>query len=81
MVEGAGEQFGRRQEVRHKNYLFYADDVMIALLEPVWIKGVFSILVGLFNRVGLNNNVGNIVEMVCRSFQAEVTWSEAAYNQ
>ena len=34
MVEGAGKQGGRGQEVRHQNTLFCADDVMIVLSDP-----------------------------------------------
>ena len=34
MVEGAGEQGGRGQEVRHKIPLFYVDDVMVILSDP-----------------------------------------------
>ena len=53
---------------------------MVALLEPRKIKGAFSTLLGLFDRVGLETNVGKTVGMVCRPFQAAVTQSEAAYG-
>ena len=33
MVEGACEQGGRGHEGRHQNYLFYADDGMVASLD------------------------------------------------
>ena len=51
---------------------------MIALLDPGWIQGGFSILVGLFNGVVLKANVKNRVQMFFRLCQAAVTWSEAA---
>ena len=80
MVEGAGEQVGHGQEGRHQNYLFYAYDVMIASLDPGWLQGVFSILVGPFDRVSLKTNVRNTVEIFCRLFQVAVTRSEATYD-
>ena len=58
MVEGAEERRECGQKGRHKNSLFYADDVIVALLDPQWMKCAFSTLVGLFNWVGLQNNVG-----------------------
>ena len=63
MVEGMYEQSGRGKEVRHQNSLFYADDGMVELSYPRWLQGVFSILVGLFDRVGLKTNVGKTVDM------------------
>ena len=50
----------------HHNYLFYAEDGMVASSDPKWLQGEFSTLVGLFNRVGLQNNAGKTVGMVCR---------------
>ena len=40
-----------------------------------WLQGAFSAFVGLFDRVGLNTNVGKTVGMVCRLFQAAGTQS------
>ena len=45
--------------------MFYADDGMIALLDPDWLQGAFTALVGLFDRVGLRKNSGKTVSMVC----------------
>ena len=72
---------GRRQERRHQNDLLYADDGMVALLEPRWLQGDFSTLVGLLDRVGLWNNVGNTVGMVCCPCQEVGTQSEAEYGR
>ena len=52
---------------------------MVALLDPQWLQGEFITLVGLFDRVGLMNNVGKTVGMVCCPCQAEGTQMEAAY--
>ena len=38
-------------------------------------------MVGLFNWVGLRENVGKTVGMVCRPCQAELNQSEAAYER
>ena len=37
-------------------------------------------MVGLFDRVGLKNNVGKAFRMVCRPFQVAGTQSEASYG-
>ena len=75
------EEWGRRgQGVRHNNYLFYADDGMVAFLYEQCLQGCFITLLGLFNRVGLRNNVSNTVEMFCRTCHAAGTQSEAVYR-
>ena len=51
---------------------------MFTSLDPQWLQGGFSTLVGLFDRVVLKTNVGKTVEMVCCPCQAAGTLSEAA---
>ena len=43
----------RGRERRHQAALFYADNGMIASSDPRWLQWAFMILVGLFDRVGL----------------------------
>ena len=43
---------------------------MVASSDPIWIQGAFNVLVGLFDRVGLQKNVGKTVSMVCHPCQA-----------
>ena len=66
MVEGAEERGECVKEGRHHNSLLYADNGMVALSDLRWLQGAFSTLVGLFDEVGLRNNVGKTVVMVCR---------------
>ena len=66
MVKGAEDQGECGNEGRHKAALFYADDGMVASSYPHWLQGVFNTMVGLFDRVGLQANVGKTVGMVCR---------------
>ena len=66
MLEGTGRQGGRGQEGIHQNSVFYADDGMLAFLDPGWLPGAFITLVGLFERVGWYINFGNMVRMVYR---------------
>ena len=81
LVEGAEERGERGQEGRHQATLFYADNGMVASPYPHWIQGAFSTLVGLFDRVGLQTNVGKTVGMVrCPCWEAG-TQLEAAYRQ
>ena len=53
---------------------------MVASLDPQWLQGDFSTLVGLFNRVGLKTNVSKTVGIVCRPCQATGTQSEMKYG-
>ena len=53
------------KEGRHQVALFYADDGMVASSDPQWLQGAFNAPVGLFDRVGMQTNVGNKVGMVC----------------
>ena len=61
--------------------LFYANDRMVASLDPVWLQGAFNALVGLFDRVGLQTNVGKTVGMVCHPCQAAGNITTAAYGR
>ena len=81
MVEGVEEWVERGKKVRHHNVLFYAYNGLVASLDPRWIQGAFSTLVGLFDKVVLRNNSWKTVGMVCRPCQAAGTQSEAAYVQ
>ena len=53
----------------------------ITLLVPRWLQGNFRTLVGLFDRVGMNNNVRQTVGIVFCPCQVEVTQLEAAYER
>ena len=81
IMESAEERGGSRQKGRHKNALFYVDDGMVVSLDPRWIQGYFSTLVGMFDRVGLKTNTGKTVRIVCRPCQAAGTQLEAAYRR
>ena len=61
--------------------MFYADDGMVASLDPTWLQGAFNALIGLFDRVGLQNNVRNTVGIVCHPFQAAGKLTTAAYGR
>ena len=66
VIAGAEERGEHGKEGRHQDALFYADDGMVASYDPRWIQGSFNTLVCLFDRVGLQTNVGKKVDMVCR---------------
>ena len=75
---------GRRgKEERHtrlklKAAFFYAEDGMVASIDPWWIHTTFNLLTGLFDRVGLKTNVKKKMEMVCHPFRADGVKSEEA---
>ena len=62
------------KEGRHQVALFYADNGMVTSSNPGWLQCAFNTLVGLFDRVGLQTNVGKTVGMVCRPCQATGTF-------
>ena len=80
MVEIVDEWIGHIKESRHQNALFYANDSMVTSLEPIWIQGAFITLVGLFDRVVLNTNVGKTVKIFCHPCQVSGMQVEAVYR-
>ena len=76
--ERGGQDISRR-EVQYHGAFFYMDDGLVAPTDPEWLQGAFDTLVGMFDRVGLRTNVGNMVGMVFRPCQTAGTQSEAAY--
>ena len=69
----------RGRERRHQAALFYADDGMIASTDPRWLQWDFTILVGLFDRVGLKTNQRKTVSMACWPCSAAGNRLEQSY--
>ena len=69
------------QEGQHQAVLFYSDNGMVASSDPLWLQGAFNTLVGLFDRVGLRENVRKTVGMVCHPWQAAGNLSMEAYGR
>ena len=63
-LDEAEKRGERENEVRHQADLFYADDGMVASYDPRWLQWAFNALLSLFERVGLQKNVGKTVSMV-----------------
>ena len=61
--------------------MFYAEEGMVASSYPAWLQGAFNALVGLFDRVGLQTNVGKTVGMVCHTCQAAGNLTTTAYRR
>ena len=81
VVEEAEARGETGREGRHQAALFYADGGMVASSEPAWIQGAFNALVGLFDRMGLQTNIGKTVSMVCHPCQAAENITQAAYGR
>ena len=75
VISGAEEWGERVKEGRHQYSLFYVDNGMVASSDPCWLQGAFNTL------VGLRNNAGKTVGMVCRPCQAVGNLSEVAYGR
>ena len=72
------EEQGR--EGQHKAALFYAGDGMLALSDPRWLQWAFTVLVGLFDRVGLKTNQQKTVSTTCRPCSTPGNRLEASYT-
>ena len=81
VVDEAEVQGETGREGRHQAALFYTDDSMVTSSDPTWIQGGFNALVGLFDRLGLQTNVGKTVSMVCHPCQAAGNITQAAYGR
>ena len=81
VVEKAEARGETGREGRHQAALFYSDDGMVALSDPAWLQGAFNALVGLFDRVVLQTNVGKTVGMVCHPYQAAGNITQTAYGR
>ena len=53
-----------------KSGFFYADDVVVASTDLVWIQSAFYLMMGMFDRVVLLTNVRKTVVMVFRPCRA-----------
>ena len=55
---GAGGKGGWVSEVLNRAKFLYADDGLVASMDPVWLQGAFETLTVLFDRVELKKNPG-----------------------
>ena len=69
------------KEGRHQAALFYADNGMVASSDPRCLQGAFNTLIGLFDRVGLQGNVGKTAGMVSHPCQAAGNLSTEEYGR
>ena len=60
--EAVPEEFG--YSVAYKAAFFYADGGLVASTNLLWIQWSFDVLIGLFQRLGIQSNMVNIVAMV-----------------
>ena len=60
---------------------FYADHGLIALTHLERLQKAFNVLTGLFNWVGLRNNMRNMVSIACQPCHTPGRMSLAAYEQ
>ena len=61
--------------------VFYANDGIITLPKPARTQLALNVLTGLFDRVGLQTNVSNMVGMVCQPCYIFGIHLEAAYTR
>ena len=61
-------------------FAFYADDGVLSARCPEWLQESFTILVGLFERVGLRTNAQKTKVMTCVPGRIRVSFTEEVYN-
>ena len=81
MVDQTGVQDRSGEDEIHQIALFYADDGMLASLDPGWLLEAFNTLVGLFDRLGLRKHSRKTIAMVCCICQAAGTQSKTVYDR
>ena len=64
-----------------KSAYFYADDGVIASIDPGWLQLAFDFLARLFDQVGLQMNVHKTVRMVFWPFRAAGVQADEAYTR
>ena len=64
-----------------KAALFYADDGLVASIDPGGIQSSFDTLMGLSDWVGLQTDVHKTVGVVFRPFQAARVRADEAYTR
>ena len=64
-----------------KAELFYADNGVVASTDPGWLQSEFDLMMGLFDRVGLQTNIRKTVWMVLWNFREAGVWSGKAYTR
>ena len=63
-----------------KAALFYANNRVVAYTNPGWLQSEFDMIMGLFDRVGLQTNVRKTVGVVFRTFRAARVQAEKSYT-
>ena len=79
VLEAGSKVFGRA--VQKVAYFFYAGNNLLASTRPEWLKRLFDILAGIFDRVGLRTNYGKMFGMVCKPFRAVGNNLKEAYEK
>ena len=64
----------------HHSYFLYADDGLVRSTDLEWLQGAFDTLIGMFDKLGLQTNIGKTVGMVYGTCRASDTQLETAYN-
>ena len=61
--------------------MFYADDVMVVSKDPEWLQGDINVLIRLFRRVELMENVEKSNTMTCHTWAIHMGMLEETFSQ
>ena len=83
-IRGRDDRQSRTEEIHARLKLqaifLYSDNVMVASTNPVWLQTVFEMLMGIFERVGLQTNIQKTVGIVFQRCRAVGVRADEAYK-
>ena len=79
-LEEEAAKSGVGKEIRNFLVVFYAEDDVITLRDPAQLQRAMDMLIGIFERVGLQTNIQKTKAMVCVSGQIRMCQSVAVFN-
>ena len=81
LADGSERTTGFGVSVKERLCAFYADDGLLAARDATWLQSAFDVLVGLFERVGLQTNTLKTKTMTCLPGYISGSLSDAAYKR
>ena len=62
-------------------FFFYVNNGLVASTNTVWIQWLSGVVIGIFEQVGMRNNMSNIVTMVCQPIPIVCRYSTPTYGR
>jgi hypothetical protein len=79
-LEDDAALLGIGEAVRHYVVAFFVDDGLVAARCPEWLQSSFTILIDIFERIGLKTNAAKTKVMTCLPGKIRVAKTEEEYT-